>query len=46
LQACFPAIEAPAGDAEIPAGLANVTNLLGMTENTQHALNIAFVLVH
>src|SRR6185437_707877 len=46
LQSGFPTIEAGAGDAEIPASLANVTNLLGMPKNTQLALNIALVLVH
>jgi hypothetical protein len=46
LQGCSSAIEAPAGDAEIPASLANVANLLGMPENMQLALNIAFALVH
>jgi hypothetical protein len=46
LQGCFPAIEAPANDAEIPASLANVANLLGMSKNTQLALNIAFGVLH
>jgi hypothetical protein len=45
-EGCLLAIKACAAYPKIPAGLGNVTNLLGMPENPEFALNILFYLEH
>lgn len=41
-----PSIEAGPADPKIPTGLARITVLLGMLENSKFALNVAFVVRH